>query len=59
MILPRAASQCGDHIHDHRVNMIVLPQSYGIKVGYGASGTSGVNLNAANAAPAKSNPCCA
>ncbi len=32
-------------------------QSYGIKVGYGAGSSGGVNLNAGSAAPAKSGCC--
>jgi len=36
----------------------VSNESYGIKLGYGAGGTGGVNLNAASAVPAKSNACC-
>lgn len=36
--------------------MVCILQSYGIKVGYGAGSTGGVNL-AGGAAPAKAGPC--
>jgi hypothetical protein len=36
---------------------LTLVQSYGIKVGYGAGTSGGVNLNQSNAAPAKGGCC--